>query len=143
MFIFCLAPVCYINPCSLAATGAPLPAQHGARCSLAAGQEGRSCPRLGQRLCAASRGGGAGDGRQHGRISRTTEVSGTRPCTTSGAQAEGAAGPQRDDAPHRGHGEGLRGREARTGAYRSEGERGWSTVRKRIRRSPARMRRPG
>lgn len=60
MFIFCLAPVCYINPCSLAATGAPLPAQHGARCSLAAGQEGRSCPRLGQRLCAASRGGRGG-----------------------------------------------------------------------------------
>ena len=75
-------------------------------------------------------GGGAGDGRQTGRISRATEASGTRPCTTCGARAEGAAGPQRAHAPHRGHGEGLRGSEARTGACRSEDERGWSTVRK-------------
>ena len=95
---------------------------------------------FGPRLCAHSRGEGrvkscsflpAGSalpvaGRQTGRISRATEASGTRPCTTCGAQAEGAAGPQRDNAPHRGHGEGLRGREARTGACRSEDERGWS-----------------
>ena len=39
-------------------------------------------------------------------------MSGTRPCTTCGARAEGAAGPQRDNAPHREHGEGLRGSEA-------------------------------
>ena len=71
-------------------------------------------------------GRGAGNSRQTGRISRATEVSGTRPCTTCGAQAEGAAGPQRDNAPHRGYGEGLRGSEARTGACRSEDERGWS-----------------
>ena len=96
---------------------------------MAAGQEGRSCPRLGQAM-RPQPGGGAGDGRQTGRISRATEASGTRPCTTCGARAEGAAGPQRAHAPHRGHGEGLRGSEARTGACRSEDERGWSTVRK-------------
>ena len=96
--------------------------------------------RVWARLCAHSRGEGrvkscssppAGSalpaaGGQTGRISRATEVSGTRPCATCGAQAEGAAGPQRDNAPHRGHGEGLRGSEARTGACRSEDERGWS-----------------
>ena len=83
--------------------------------------------RVWARLCAHSRGEGrvkscsslpAGSalpaaGGQTGRISRATEASRTRPCTTCGAQAEGAAGPQRDNAPHRGHGEGLRGREAR------------------------------
>ena len=36
------------------------------------------------------------------------------------------SGPQRDNAPHREHGKGLRGSEARTGACRSEDERGWS-----------------
>ena len=55
---------------------------------------------------------GAENARKKARISRTTEASGTQPCTTCGTQAEGATGPQREDVPHRGHGEGLRGREA-------------------------------
>ena len=57
-----------------------------------------------------------------------TEVSGTRPGTTYGAQAEGAAGPQRADAPYREHGQGLRGSEASPDAARTPGERGHDPV---------------
>lgn len=66
---------------------------------LAACQKQRSCPRLGQRLCAVSRGEGRAKKRgQCGRISRATEASGTRPRQPCSAQAEGAAGPHGADA---------------------------------------------
>ena len=51
-------------------------------------------------------------------------MSGTRPRATCGTGASGAPGPHGDLMPHRARGQGLLGSEARTGACRSEDERG-------------------
>ena len=61
----------------LAATGAPLQPNTAQSCFLAVCQKQRSCPRLGQRLCAVSRGKGrakraAGSGDQPNYRSRVT-----------------------------------------------------------------------
>ena len=60
-------------------------------------------------------GGGAGEGRQLGRISRTTEASGTRPCTTlRRTSGRGSGAPTRQCAAQR----------ARRGAPRKRGPHG-------------------
>ena len=83
--------------------------------------------------CAHRPGGGAGEKHgQCGRSSRATEVSGTRPRQTCGAQAEGAPGP---------HGADASAQMARRGAPRKRGPPVRSCLSRR-RETPTRERMP-